>query len=141
MMHPIKSSNILSEESSISILPNYTIHDKKRHHKLIMTVALRRIWTMSLLAGGGIAAVLGLISLIFWWSDFLAIIRGALPVFLLLGGALAVYVGFDEIQDKIREERKRQDEELEKAKEEIESAKAEAERYREELDKLREERK
>ncbi|HPJ97098.1 MAG: hypothetical protein K4445_05130 [Deltaproteobacteria bacterium] len=96
---------------------------------------------MSLLAGGGIAAVLGLISLIFWWSDFLAIIRGALPVFLLLGGALAVYVGFDEIQDKIREERKRQDEELEKAKEEIESAKAEAERYREELDKLREERK
>jgi len=92
---------------------------------------------MSLLTGGSIAAVIGLISLIFWWADFLAIIRGALPIFLLLGGALAIYVGFDEIQDKIRDERQRQDEELEKAKEEIESAKAEADRYREELDKLK----
>lgn len=92
---------------------------------------------MSLLAGGVIAAVIGLISLIFWWADFINLLQGALPIFLLLGGALAIYVGFDEIQDKIREERQRQDEELEKAKEEIESAKAEAERYREELDKLK----
>jgi len=92
---------------------------------------------MSLLTGGAIAAVIGLISLIFWWADFLAIIRGALPIFLLLGGALAIYVGFDEIQDKIRDERQRQDEELEKAREEIESAKAEVDRYREELDKLK----
>jgi len=92
---------------------------------------------MSLLTGGVIASVIGLISLIFWWADFLTIIRGALPIFLLLGGALAMYVGFDEIQDKIREERQRQDEELEKAREEIESAKAEADRYREELDKLK----
>jgi hypothetical protein len=93
---------------------------------------------MSLLTGGVITAVLGLISLIFWWGDFLTIIRGAVPISLLLGGALAVYVGIDEIQDKIREERQRQDEELERAKEEIESVKAEAERYREELGKLRE---
>ena len=92
---------------------------------------------MSLLAGGVIAAVFGLISLIFWWGDFINLIQGALPIFMLLGGALAIYVGFDEIQDKIREERQRQDEELEKAKEEIESAKAQAERYREELDKLK----
>lgn len=92
---------------------------------------------MSLLTGGAIAAVFGLISLIFWWGDFLTIIRGALPIFMLMGGALAIYVGFDEIQDRIREERQRQDEELEKAKEEIETAKAEASRYREELDKLK----
>ncbi|PKN19923.1 MAG: hypothetical protein CVU71_06035 [Deltaproteobacteria bacterium HGW-Deltaproteobacteria-6] len=92
---------------------------------------------MSLLTGGTVAAVLGLISLIYWWGHFINLIQGALPIFMLLGGALAVYVGFDEIQDKIREERQRQDEELEKAKEEIESAKAEAERYREELDKLK----
>ncbi len=93
---------------------------------------------MPLLAGGVIAAVLGLISLIFWWGDFLTIIKGALPISLLLGGALAVYVGIDEIQDKIREERQKQDEELEKAREEIESAKAEADRYREELNKYKE---
>lgn len=92
---------------------------------------------MSLLTGGVIAAVLGLISLIFWWGHFVNLIQGALPIFMLLGGLLAIYVGFDEIQDKIREERQRQDEELERAREEIESAKAEAERYREELDKLK----
>ncbi len=92
---------------------------------------------MSLLTGGAIAAVLGLISLIYWWGDFIDLIQGALPIFMLLGGILAIYVGFDEIQDKIREERQRQDEELEKAKEEIESVRAEAERYREELNKMK----
>ena len=96
---------------------------------------------MSLLTGGVIAAIFGLISLIFWFNDFLVIVRGALPIFLLLGGALAVYVGFDEIQDKIREERQRQNEDLEKAKEEIELAKAEALRYREELEKLKDDKK
>jgi hypothetical protein len=92
---------------------------------------------MSLLIGGVIAAVLGLISLIFWWVDFMTIVKGAFPISLLLGGALAVYVGIDEIQDKLREERQRQDEKLEKAKEEIEIVKAQAERYKEELEKLR----
>ena len=96
---------------------------------------------MSLLTGGVIAAVIGLISLIFWWGNFVNLLQGALPIFLLLGGGLAIYVGFDEIQDKIREERQRQDEELEKAREEIESAKAEACHYREELDKLKDEKK
>jgi uncharacterized protein (DUF3084 family) len=92
---------------------------------------------MSLLTGGVIASILGLISLIYWWGDFINLIQGALPIFMLLGGVLAIYVGFDEIQDKIREERQRQNEELEKAKDEIEAARAEAERYREELDKIK----
>ena len=93
---------------------------------------------MSLLIGGVIAAVLGLVSLIFWWADLMTIIKGAFPISLLLGGALAVYVGIDEIQDKIREERLRNEEILEKAQAEIEAAKAQAEKYKEELNKLRE---
>ncbi len=96
---------------------------------------------MSLLTGGVIAAVLGLLGLIYFFEEFLNLIQGALPIFMLLGGLLAVYVGFDEMQDKIRQERQRHDEELERAKEEIESAKAEVERYREALDKLKDERK
>lgn len=92
---------------------------------------------MSLLIGGIIGSVVGLVSLIFWWSDFMTIIRGAFPIFLFLGGALAIYVGIDDMQDKIREERLRQNEKLEKAKEEIELAKAEAERLKEELEKLK----
>ena len=94
---------------------------------------------MSLLMGGVIAVVIGLISLFVWRMEFLDILKGSLPIFLFLGGALAIYVGFDEMQDKIREEKRRRDEELERAKEEIESAKAEAWRYREELEKIRDE--
>lgn len=92
---------------------------------------------MSLLFGGIIASVLGLVSLIFWWVDFMTIIKGAFPISLLLGGALAVYVGIDEVQDKIREERLRNEEKLEKAHEEIEAVKAQAEKYKEELNKLK----
>jgi cell shape-determining protein MreC len=93
---------------------------------------------MSLLIGGVISAIFGLISLIFCWSDFMTIVKGSFPIFLLLGGALAVYVGIDELQEKIREERQRQEEKLEKAQEEIELVKAQAERYKEELERLKE---
>jgi len=93
---------------------------------------------MSLLLGGIIAAILGLVSLIEWWDPFVKILQGAIPISLLLGGALAVYVGIDEIQDKIREERLRYDEKMEKAQEEIDAAKAQAEKYKMELEKLKE---
>jgi uncharacterized protein YlxW (UPF0749 family) len=93
---------------------------------------------MSLLIGGVISAIFGLVSLIFFWSDFMTIIRGAFPLFLLLGGALAVYVGIDEMQEKNREEKQVQEEKLDKAQQEIEAIKAQAASYKEELDKLKE---
>jgi hypothetical protein len=93
---------------------------------------------MSLLIGGIISTVFGLVSLIFFWSDFMTIIKGAFPIFLFLGGALAVYVGIDEMQEKNREERQRQEEKLTKAQEEIETIRAQAESYKEELKKLKE---
>ncbi|MBN1472749.1 MAG: hypothetical protein JW925_13295 [Syntrophaceae bacterium] len=93
---------------------------------------------MSLLIGGIISAIFGLVSLIFFWSDFMILIRGAFPIFLFLGGALAVYVGIDEQQEKSREERQRQEEKLTKAREEIETIRAQAESYKEELKKLKE---
>ncbi len=92
---------------------------------------------MPLLVGGAIAVVLGLIGLVVWWQAFAVIIKGALPIMMLLGGGLAIYVGYDDIQEKLREERKRQDDKLEKAQEEIEQIRARAELYREELEKLR----
>lgn len=94
---------------------------------------------MSLLMGGAVSSVLGLIGLIFWWGDFIIILKGGIPVLLLIGGILAVYVGIDDIQDKLREERQKQEEYLKKAREEIEMMKAKAEQYKEELDKLKEE--
>lgn len=94
---------------------------------------------MTLVIGGAVSAILGLIGLIFWWDAFFMIIRGGLPIIMLLGGILAVYVGVDDIQEKLHEERQRQEESLEKAREEIETVKAKAEQYKEELDKLKEE--
>lgn len=93
---------------------------------------------MSLLISGIVSAVLGLTSLIFFWPDFMTILRGSFPIFLLLGGALAVYVGIDEMQEKSREERRRQEEKLAKAQDEIETIRAQAESYKGELDKLKE---
>ena len=93
---------------------------------------------MSLLIGGAISAIIGLVSLIFFWIDFVNILKGSLPIFLLLGGALAIYVGIDEMQEKNREERHRQEEKLVNAQKEIEIIKAQAESYKEELEKLKE---
>jgi hypothetical protein len=51
--------------------------------------------------GGGLAAlVLGIIGIIIWWGPFLQLLTGAVPIILILGGALAAYLGFEEIKDK-----------------------------------------
>ncbi|MEW5736598.1 MAG: hypothetical protein AB1921_17270 [Thermodesulfobacteriota bacterium] len=54
---------------------------------------------MKTLIGGAAAAVLGLIMLSHWWSEFTQLLAGALPVTMLVGGALAIYLGFDELKD------------------------------------------
>ncbi|MBW2096103.1 MAG: hypothetical protein JRI80_14580 [Deltaproteobacteria bacterium] len=55
---------------------------------------------MTALLGGIVALVLGLIGIILWWGDFVDILRGSVPLILLLGGALAAYLGFEELKDK-----------------------------------------
>lgn len=92
---------------------------------------------MTLLFGGAVAAVLGLVGLIAWWSHFVELLQGALPFVMLLGGILAMYIGYDDIQEKLNEERQRQDEKLEKAREEIEIVKAQNELYKEQIEKLK----
>ncbi|MGA6927062.1 MAG: hypothetical protein WBY88_15335 [Desulfosarcina sp.] len=54
---------------------------------------------MKTLIGGAVAAVLGLIGLSVWFGEFLQLLAGAIPVMLLLGGGLALYLGFDELKD------------------------------------------
>jgi small neutral amino acid transporter SnatA (MarC family) len=94
---------------------------------------------MSLVVGGAVSAIIGLIGFFFWWTDFLTILKGGVPILLFLGGILAVYIGIDEIQEKLQDERQKQEEGLAKAKEEIEIVKAKAEQYKEELEKLKDE--
>jgi cell shape-determining protein MreC len=93
---------------------------------------------MSLLIAGAVSAVLGLIGLMAWWNDFLTLLKGAIPLAMLLGGILAIYVGFDDIQDKMREEQARQNAKLDQTREEMEIVRAKAEQYREELERLKE---
>ena len=87
---------------------------------------------MKTLIGGAVAAVLGIIGLVVWWKEFLMLLAGAIPFALLSGGALAIYLGFDELKDKWKS--KDEDlgtpdvteykEEVQKLKKEVEELKA-----------------
>jgi hypothetical protein len=55
---------------------------------------------MAALAGGLVALVLGIIGIIAWWGYFVKALMAGIPAILILGGALAAYLGFEEIKDK-----------------------------------------
>jgi uncharacterized membrane protein YqjE len=55
---------------------------------------------MMALAGGLVALILGIIGIVVWWSYFLKALMAGIPVMLLLGGALAAYLGIEEMKDK-----------------------------------------
>jgi hypothetical protein len=76
--------------------------------------------------------VLGIIGIIAWFSKFILVLKGSVPLMLILGGALAAYLGFEEIKDK------RNADSLDDNKEEL---KHEVESLKEELKVLKEEKK
>lgn len=88
---------------------------------------------MKTLIGGAIAAVIGVIGLAIWFNAFLQLLAGAVPVMLLLGGCLALYLGFDELKDTWQKEGDvapadtEPDNELEKYRKENEELKKEIE--------------
>ena len=87
---------------------------------------------MKTLIGGAVGAVLGLIGMSIWWKPFLQLLAGAIPVTLLLGGGLALYLGFDELKDTWKKEDTTVDtptktDETEKYKDEIDELKKEIE--------------
>jgi hypothetical protein len=42
--------------------------------------------------------IIGGVGLIGWWGDFIALLKGAIPIILVVGGALAAYLGIDDIK-------------------------------------------
>jgi hypothetical protein len=98
----------------------------------------QEVVAMSLLISGIISIILGIIGFSHWLDDFLIILKGGVPIMMVLGGVLAVYVGLDAMQDRMKEERQKQEEKLDKTREEIEQVRAQAEQYREEIEKLKE---
>jgi len=88
------------------------------------------MWYMKTLIGGAIAAALGLIGIVIWWGQFLVVLAGVIPAMLLLGGALAIYLGFDELKDSWKK-----DEPTEPAA----ATNEEVERYKKEITDLKDE--
>jgi hypothetical protein len=91
---------------------------------------------MKTLIGGGIAAFLGLVGIITFFDKFLYVVAGTVPLILLLGGGLAVYMEFDEFRglllknkgsDTPSADSQEKDEEIEKNKKEIDDLKQEIE--------------
>ncbi|UCD80479.1 MAG: hypothetical protein JSW26_03345 [Desulfobacterales bacterium] len=92
---------------------------------------------MKTLIGGAIAAVLGLIGIVAWFPQFLTVVAGTIPIMLLLGGALAIYLGVDELkdtwtQDEAETSGTNTSEEVEKYKKEIGELKEEIETLKKE---------
>ncbi len=91
---------------------------------------------MATLVGGIIALILGLIGLVYWWGLFIDLLRAAIPVILIMGGALATYLGIEEWKDAQAASASDApapgtgDHDLEKYK-------AEAEKYRAELEAIK----
>ena len=83
---------------------------------------------MKTLIGGAIAAVAGLIGLTIWFKAFLQLLAGAIPITLLLGGGLAIYLGFDELKDT----RKKDDDD-------VAADSDESDKYKQEIDGLKKE--
>lgn len=55
---------------------------------------------MAALLGGLLALIVGIIFIVLWFGLFVKGVMAVLPAMFILGGALAVYLGIEEIKDK-----------------------------------------
>ena len=85
---------------------------------------------MMSLIGGLISLVLGIVFLIFWFGYFIKGLMAVLPALFVLGGALAVYLGIEELKDKSASDSF--DDEASELKSEVESLKEELKELKEE---------
>lgn len=54
---------------------------------------------MASIVGGGAAIIIGILGLTLWWDPFLTILKGGIPVLLLLGGLISLIAGISEIKE------------------------------------------
>jgi hypothetical protein len=85
---------------------------------------------MKTLIGGAIAALLGCIGIVAWFPQFLTVVAGTIPIMLLLGGALAIYLGVDELKDTWTNE---------ETPETVPEPPAEVEKFKQEISELKDE--
>jgi hypothetical protein len=58
---------------------------------------------------GAVFIVVGIVGIIWWFPDFLIVVRGLLPVSLVLGGAVAVMTGLAAMSVRRRSNAKKAD--------------------------------
>ena len=92
---------------------------------------------MTALIGGLIAVVLGIIGIGQWYALFFKALLASVPAMLILGGALAIYLGIEEIKDKRASESFESD--TSDLKSEVESLKEEIQELKEEKKSTKEE--
>jgi len=90
---------------------------------------------MVTLVGGIIALILGLIGLVYWWQAFVIMLQAVIPVILILGGALAVYLGIEEWKDA--QSMPSSSTPSSAGSSDVEKYKEEAEKYKAELEALK----
>jgi small neutral amino acid transporter SnatA (MarC family) len=87
---------------------------------------------MAALFGGLAALVVGIIGIIIWWGYFLKALAAGIPALLILGGALATYLGIEELKDKRSAEKFEEKPDTSELKEEVASLKKEVENLKKE---------
>jgi len=80
---------------------------------------------MAALVGGVVSLVLGIIGIIIFWGYFVKVLAAGIPVLLLLGGALATYLGIEEWKDKRNAEKFEEEPDAGELKKEVEDLKKE----------------
>ncbi len=93
---------------------------------------------MKVFLGGLAAAFLGIIGVFVFFKPFLHLLAGAVPLMLLLGGAMAAYLGYDEVKDQLPFKKKEEEDEVAgPAVDDAAKYKEEAEKYKEEVERLK----
>ncbi len=82
---------------------------------------------MAALLGGLLSLVLGIIGIVIFWGYFVKALAAGIPALLILGGALATYLGIEELKDKRSAEKFNEEPDTSMLKEEVDSLKKEVE--------------
>ena len=82
---------------------------------------------MAALFGGLVALILGIIGIVVWWGYFIKALAAGIPALLILGGALATYLGIEELKDKRNTDKFEDKPNTSELKEEVASLKKEVE--------------
>jgi hypothetical protein len=121
-------------ENTIIFL-NDTFYCGKKSNEVIVLIYNKRKdkeGKMAALVGGVVSLVLGIIGIIIFWGYFVKALAAGIPVLLILGGALATYLGIEEWKDKRNAEKFEEEPDAGELKKEVEDLKKEVKNLKKE---------